>query len=163
MRVRIGDYWLAGDPTKAERDHSQTGNLVFTPVRLSQQVEGLRWNQSAGYDRDNAQWHVDFQTVRRFDTYDALDTFITGYMSAHAWTGTVTFRRDLGGGEWKEWNLTEAVLSPPALIPMGLSLPIRYSMRGKTYVAGNTGSSTSILDQSGAGILDQSGEHIQQQ
>jgi hypothetical protein len=164
MRVRIGDYWLAGDPSKREREHSQTHNRVITPVRLSQQVDGLRWTSSKAYDRGNEFIYVDFETTRCFESIEALMDFQTGYMGQHAWTGTVVFRLDLSNSDWKEYNLVNAVLSPPQFLPpMGVSLTIRYNARGSAWEAGNTGNYDGLLDQSGAGILDQTGNNILQQ
>lgn len=160
MRVRIGTYWLAGHPEKEERDHSQVGNFAITPGRLQQDADGLRWEHSVALDRKNARIAVDFTTTRHFASYLDVANFEFGYPTAHPWTGTVVFRLDLADGTFVEWGLTDARITPPQLLPMGVSLTLQYSITGKAFTEGVSGSYTALGDEEGGLILDEGGEAI---
>lgn len=162
MRVRIGTYWLAGDPTKSERRHS-SALIQYLPSRDQQEQKGHGWTHARFVDRGNAKWDISFETTRLFNSYAETTAFILGYGSAHAWSGTVVFCEDLGDGTWQEYNLTGAVIEMPPLLPVGVSLRLRYSVRGEKYEPGIISSIHAVLDQSGSPISDQSGNPIMDQ
>jgi hypothetical protein len=159
MRVRIGTYWLAGDPSKTEREHS-SALITYAPKRVQQEQQGMRWVTPSFFDRNNASWEISFQTTRRFESFAESTAFIMGYMSAHAWSGTVVFCQDLGDGTWQEYNLSGAIIEPPVFVPQGVSLQLRYTVRGETYSAGAVSSTGAILDTALDPLTDTAGNAI---
>lgn len=162
MRIRIGSYWLAGDPTKTEREHS-SALITFAPQRLQQGVAGLRWDSMQFFDRGNASWEIGFETSRIFADYDAVDTFILGYLSAHPFAGTVSFRMGTLS-TWTEQDLKGAIIEPPVMVPQGVTLRLRYTVRGGSFVAGITSATSTgfdITQEGGGSITGEDGSHLQ--
>jgi len=163
MRVRIGSYWLAGDPTKTERQHS-SALIQLAPVRIQQEQTGLLWAFRRHYDRGNAGWEISFDTTRLFTSYADVTAFIMAYHSAHAFQGTVYFRQDTGGSSYQEYQLYHAVIEPPLMDPRGVSLRLRYTIRGgelKIGLTDVTAGDHDILDEAGNTITDEAGTPIQ--
>lgn len=148
MLVRIGSYYLAGDPTKSEREHS-SAMVQFAPVRIQQEITGLRWPFRRHFDRDNAGMECSFETTRRFLSFADVTTFMMAYHSAsppHAFQGTVIFRELLGGGNYQEYNLYHAVIEPPVMVPEGVTLHLRYNIRGGELKLGVTQATATGFD-----------------
>lgn len=158
MRVRIGEYWLAGDPSKTEREHSST-LIQYQPQRLQQEVTGHRWANKKYIDRENLSWDISFETVRRFDSYALATAFILAYADAHPFSGTVCLRTDTGVATWTEKELKDAVIEMPLFIPEGSNLRLRYTIRGGKLQDGITSATPTVfdLDLEGGGALDQEG------
>jgi hypothetical protein len=163
MRIRIGSFWLAGNPNVGERVHS-SALMQYAPQRLQQAVAGLRWTEMQFFDRGNASWEITFETTRRFATFTEVDDFIQTYPSKHPFQGTVSFRKDLPSGEWEERNLQLAVIEPPVMIPQGVSLHLRYTLRGARFVAGITSLTIGFFDltkEGGGALATEEGDKLQ--
>jgi hypothetical protein len=164
MRIRIGTFWLAGDPTKSEREHS-SALVTFAPQRLQQAEGGLRWENMVFIDRQNESWDITFDTSRLFASYAEVDAFCLSYMTKHPWSGTVSFRSDTGPATWVEYDLKNAVIVPPVILPAGVTLRLRYTVRGGKLQAGITSATVGGFDivQEGGGEITQEGGGTLQQ
>lgn len=160
MRVKIlsgsTTYWLAGNPSVQEREHSSCANLVFTPGRLDQQQDGLRWTHSAFRDRKNAFWQVSFSTRRLFASPYLAGQFVFTVENDQPITGTVIFRNDDGLGGYEEWALADAIISLPTVQQEGCTLHLNYSLRGPIFAPYQA----YVVDESDNRLVDESGNDI---
>lgn len=160
MRIRIGEFWLAGDPAKDEREHSQCGGLVFPPARQIQVAEGCRWSNAIPYDRANDLESVEFDTTRLFTRFVDCLSFCQSYKGLHPFEGTVTFHESNGDGSYLEFDLFGAVIQRPVLAPVGVSLPIHYRIYGQMWSEIRTGIYQPITSEAGEYITSEDGTVI---
>ncbi|WP_009964077.1 hypothetical protein [Verrucomicrobium spinosum] len=140
MRVYIGTFYLAGDPALGEHRSSSCGEFNMTPRRIQQQVEGWQWEVPQFADRGNLAQQVEFDTIRRFDSFAEVHEFMRSISTAHAWEGTVTFREDGPmPGTWTEFDIANCIITPPVMYPMGVSLRLHYSILGGAISPNRTG------------------------
>lgn len=152
MRVRIGSYWLAGNPSSSERDHSRCDGLTIAPRGGTQEQQGLRWPTARFQDRLNDSVQVSFTTSRKFSTLWQAEQFCFEYKlnPPHARKGTVTFRIDKEGtSNWLEYDAPNSVIDWPSFNLQGLTLHLSYTIRCPGFLLGATDASSGILTEDG--------------
>lgn len=158
MRIHINGYYLAGDPSKTEHEHSSAGNFHMTPGRRQEQVQGWGWSHTQQFDRGNQAWLVEFDTTRRFDSFEAMQEFMFTMDTAHDWSGTVSFREDTApAGTWAEFDLTNCTIDPPVMYPMGVTLRLSYRIVGGERSAKRSGVYGARLTEDGEDRLTEDG------
>lgn len=162
MRVRIEGFWLAGDPSLPEREHSQAARTIPGEETAIQRVEGLRWTTIQQYDRGNAACSLDFQTARRFASQELLWQFVAEYRSKHPKVGTVYLRHDTSETAYEEYALVNCSIRQQ-FTPLGVTLMINYHLEFAKYgprVVASTGGEHEIGDEGGGNIGDEAGNII---
>lgn len=127
MRVKIGTYYLAGDPAKSVREHSPTADLRINGQLATDLVHFCGGANVDIEDRGGLAESMEFSTTREFPSLDAAEQFVLDYYSAdnpeHDTSGDVTIESE--GGAWSR-TLKGAVIHPPARSLMGVTVFLRY-------------------------------------
>lgn len=125
--VQIGDYYLAGDPSRSPREHGSCEGFRILPRRVQQRLTGLRWGGNRFVDRGNESVTIAFNTVRRFATAEEAMLWCMDYPAAHTWAGDVVLTSDDG----TQYKMTDAVIQRPVRVPQGAMVALSYIITGR--------------------------------
>lgn len=125
--VQIGDYFLAGDPSKSSRQFGTCEGFRISGQRAQQRLSGGRWATNRFIDRGARSITIQFNTLRRFATVEEALLFCMDYPSAHEWSGTVT----LTAHDGTQYELSDAVIQRPVRVPQGEAVLLSYLITGK--------------------------------
>lgn len=159
MRVRIGDYYLAGDPEANELEHTQAASVTFGSMRMSDEVTGVQWQTARQHDRANDAETISFTTTRLFATAAEAEAWAMAYLIAppHDFTGDVFFRV---GDE--ERVMIDAVIEPPEIdCSLGATLHLSYRIKGPVLVPAVH--PHAILTEGGDWLATEAGDVITQE
>ena len=123
-------YWLAGDPTKSEREHSSAADFRLSGRRLVQEATYVRADAGKALDRGNLLETITFSTWRLFDTVNEADLFVLDYHRTMPYTGTLRLVSLIAGGGESNRYLNDAVIDPPEFLKAGASVQLTYTARG---------------------------------
>lgn len=165
MRVRIGDYYLTGDPEADERVHTQAAGAVFGGGRLSGDSSGPAWTHGRRHDRANDLETLQFSTSRLFADPGEAQAWVMDYLAdpPHAWAGTVTIRVEDDAGNWSEREMEDAVIEEPVCeLRLGSTVLIRYTISGRPWIVGASGGPAPALQlQDGSPFQLQDGSALE--
>lgn len=133
MRIAIIDgaftYWLAGDPTKHEREHTSVADREIRPARAKQTNQYIRGPLAKVVDRKNLLVTLTFTTHRNFDSVEDADLFCTDTVFQIPNSGTLLLRTPLAGGGNRDRYMPSCVVDPPLMQQTGSSVKLTYTVQ----------------------------------
>ena len=124
------DVWLAGDPSKSEREHSSAANIRLSGRIQTQAVEKVRANNAGIFDRKNLIETLTFSTVRKFDTAAEAEDWSLTYNAAMPRTGDAILQTITPGGGVSTRTMGNVVVMPPTRVVTGCSVELNYEITG---------------------------------
>lgn len=123
--------WLAGDPSKNEREHSSAGDVRINGQTLVQWNQCVRATAGVPIDRGNLETTLTFTTARIFTTVAAAEVWSATYDSTQLRTGDVVLMSPAATALTSSYILmAAAVVQPPTRQVIGCSVLLSYTILG---------------------------------
>ena len=138
MRVALllsggSTIWLAGKPGVSEREWSSVSDFLVTPSINVQNDQFIRAAEAKVADRKNLLLTITFGTVQKFATASQAQLFATDYYLGQQRSGTLLLDIPQAGGSSIFRYQPNAVVDPPIIRTVGVSVIMNYTVRGPAF------------------------------
>lgn len=123
-------HWLAGDPSKTEREHSSVADFSVDPVIEVQTNKFIRAVEASHHDRRNIDTTISWSTTRKFNTVAEAQRWMLEYDMTMPRTGTLQMHLLSGNNNVIIRYLHNCVVLPPSRRATGVSVHLTYQAKG---------------------------------